>query len=668
MVNEQMVNDKMVNGKMVNEQMVNDKMVNGKMVNDKMVNDKMVNDKMYHTILRLGVFAILAAVIVLLFPRYNNAFRYHYEIGKPWGYATLTADFDFPVYKTDEQMEKEQKQLLSTFAPTYNYIRGMQRQVLIVSLADHDWLIQNGFGRIAVMQGRVSKTFPLSEVYTPKSAYEQFGANFQEANLLRDTILTDRMREKLLSSLSPTQGLVQKGEKIIEKGEIVTERDYQTLQSLRRSYDDEKAGHRQRTLSILGEAILVVLFLCLFVVYLYVFRIQYLRSTNTVLFFCLQMLIVIALACLAIRFNLSVYIIPFAWVPVLTRVFFDSRTALFLHFTTILITSVIVPAPVEFFFIQIVVGMVAVSSLSDMTRRAQLVQTAAWILFAQTVAYTAITFAQTGDITSIDLWMYLYFFICALLTVGCYGLIYMFEKMFRFISSITLVELTDINSELLHMLAEQAPGTFQHSMQVSNLAAEAAKTIGANALLVRTGALYHDIGKTVNPFYFVENQTGAENPLLEMEPREAAQLIISHVTEGERIARKNHLPEVIINFITTHHGTSLVRYFYNTWCNAHPDEQVDTAAFQYPGPKPTTKEAAILMMADAVEARSRSLSDFSEESVTEAVNTMIDAQIADGQFAETPLSFKDVEDIRRVFVARISAMNHHRISYPTLNK
>jgi hypothetical protein len=264
--------------------------------------------------------------------------------------------------------------------------------------------------------------------------------------------------------------------------------------------------------------------------------------------------------------------------------------------------------------------------------------------------------------------MYLYFFICALLTVGCYGLIYTFEKIFHFISSITLMELTDINSDLLHTLAERAPGTFQHSMQVSNLATEAAKAIGANSLLVRTGALYHDIGKMTDPLYYVENQNGVENLLLKMDPRDAAQVIIAHVSEGEKIARKNHLPEVVINFITTHHGTSLVRYFYNTWCNAHPNEEVDQALFRYNGPKPTTKEAAILMMADAIEARSRSLSDFSEQAISKAVNQMIDAQIADGQFSDTPLSFRDVEIIRQIFVTRLTAMNHHRIAYPTLNK
>lgn len=618
-------------------------------------------------VFRLGLFVLLAAVIVLLFPRYNNSFRYHYEVGKPWGYSMITAEFDFPIYKTDEQMQEEQQKLLSTFTPYFRYIPRVQREVLVVSLQDYEMIRQGGFSRIAVINNGVSKFYPLSEVYTPKTAYDKYRYEISQ-NLVQDTAKTLSMRENLLSTLSPTQGLVQKGEKIIDRGDIVTERSYQILQSLRRAYDNESLGQRQRTLSIMGESVLVLLFLTLFVVYLYVFRRAYLRDTNTILFFCLQMFIVIALACLTLQFNLSVYLIPFAWVPILTRVFFDSRSALFLHFTTILITSIVVPAPVEFFFIQIVVGMVAVSSLSDMTRRAQLVQTAAWIFLAQTVAYTAFSFAQTGAWSSINLWMYLYFFICSLLTVGCYGLIYMFEKLFRFISSITLVELTDINSELLHTLAERAPGTFQHSMQVSNLATEAAKAVGANALLVRTGALYHDIGKITDPLYYTENQQGAENPLLKMDPRDAAQVVIAHVSEGEKIARRNHLPEVIINFITTHHGNSLVRYFYNTYSNAHPGEQVDDSLFRYPGPKPSTREAAILMMADAVEARSRSLSEFTEEAITNAVNQMIDAQIADGQFAETPLSFKDVEDIRRVFVTRLTVMNHHRISYPTLNK
>ena len=618
-------------------------------------------------IFRIGLFAIVAILIVLMFPRYTNAFRYHYEIGKPWGYNALTADYDFLIYKTDNQMADEQKHLMSGFSPCFKYIPKVQRQVLVIAHQEMDWIKEEGYATISVVQNNVNRKYVLSEVYTPKSAYEHYGYECAQ-NLVLDTALTQTMRTKQLSSLSPTQGMVQKGERIIDKGEIVNERTYQILQSLARATQDETTANNQRAWSMMGKSMLVVLFLCLFVIYLYVFRRQYLNDLSMVLFFNMLMVIVVGLACLVLRFDLSIYLIPFAWIPILTSVFFDSRTALFLHFTTVLVVSVIAPAPVEFFFVQMVVGMVAVSSLSDMTRRAQLVQTSAWIFAAQVVAYTSIVFAQTGTWSALNPWFYLHFFICALLTIGCYGLIYAFEKIFHFISSITLVELTDINSHLLLSLAEKAPGTFQHSMQVSNLASEAAKTIGANALLVRTGALYHDIGKMANPQYYTENQQGMANPLSSMDPKEAAQLIIAHVTEGEQIARKNRLPEVIINFILTHHGTSLTRYFYNTYCNAHPNEEVDKTLFQYPGPKPTTKEAAIVMMADAIEARSRSIEDFSEKSIAELVDQMIDTQIADGQFSETPLSFKDVEDIRRVFNARITAMNHHRISYPTLNK
>lgn len=618
-------------------------------------------------IFRIGLFAIVAILIVFMFPRYTNAFRYHYEIGKPWGYNALTADYDFLIYKTDNQMADEQKHLMSGFSPCFKYIPKVQRQVLVIAHQEMDWIKEEGYATISVVQNNVHRKYVLSEVYTPKSAYEHYGYECAQ-NLVLDTALTQAMRTKQLSSLSPTQGMVQKGERIIDKGEIVNERTYQILQSLARATQDETTANNQRAWSMMGKSILVVLFLCLFVIYLYVFRRQYLNDLSMVLFFNMLMVIVVGLACLVLRFDLSIYLIPFAWIPILTSVFFDSRTALFLHFTTVLVVSIIAPAPVEFFFVQMVVGMVAVSSLSDMTRRAQLVQTSAWIFAAQVVAYTSIVFAQTGTWSALNPWFYLHFFICALLTIGCYGLIYAFEKIFHFISSITLVELTDINSHLLLSLAEKAPGTFQHSMQVSNLASEAAKTIGANALLVRTGALYHDIGKMANPQYYTENQQGMANPLSSMDPKEAAQLIIAHVTEGEQIARKNRLPEVIINFILTHHGTSLTRYFYNTYCNAHPNEEVDKALFQYPGPKPTTKEAAIVMMADAIEARSRSIEDFSEKSIAEVVDQMIDTQIADGQFSETPLSFKDVEDIRRVFKARITAMNHHRISYPTLNK
>lgn len=622
-------------------------------------------------IFRIAVFVALAIITVLLFPRYNTVFRYHFEVGKPWGYELVTAEFDFPIYKTDRQLQTEKEQLLTGFVPCFKYADNAPHTPLVIAMQDKERLLKEGYTRISVIHNRVSTVYALADLDTPRDTYLHYGQGYENVapNIIFDAETTDKLRNKLLASVTPTQGVVQAGEKIIDRGEIITEQDYQILESLRRACEEEDdANHSRRILSLIGESILICLFIGLFILYLYVFRRQYMSDTPTVLFFCLLSGIVIILSCLTLRYtNLSIYLIPFAWVPILTRIFFDARTGLFLHFTTILIVSLAMSAPVEFFFIQVAVGMVAISSLSDMTRRAQLAQTAGWIFLTQLLSYTAFSFATTGDYHAIDPKIYLYFLVNALLIICSYGLIYLFEKLFRFISSITLVELTDINSDLLHTLSEKAPGTFQHSMQVSNLATEAAKAIGANALLVRTGALYHDIGKLSHPLFFTENQQGGPNPLLQMTPADAAQIVIAHVADGEAIARKNHLPEVIINFIATHHGTSLTRYFYNTSVNAHPGETVDRSLFSYPGPKPSTREAAILMMADAVEARSRSLSTYTEESIAQAVDDMIDQQIADGQFSETPLSFKDVEDIRAVFKQRITAINHHRITYPTLN-
>lgn len=620
-----------------------------------------------HTLQAISFVAVVV-VTVLSFPRYNTSFRYHVEQGKPWGYEAVTAEFDFPIYKTEMQLAAERKQLMADFAPYFvrDTTQGLPDSVLIVSLTDMDYLEQNAYENISVLSGRTSVRYPVWKILTPKRAYERYKTELNPTILL-DTATTAFMQEQLLSSLSLTQGVVQQGQKIIDRGELVNEEKAQILNSLEKAClaNDEITQH-QRNLSTTGRVIMVSLYLALFVLYLFVFRRKYFESLSTVLFFCLLSTIVIVLSCVLLQYSsFSIYLIPFAWVPIITRVFYDARTALFLHIVTVLIVSLIVPAPVEFFFLQVAAGMVAVSSLSDMTRRSQLAQTAGWILLTYAIAYTAYTFASTGEYTAISPRMYLYFLINAALIIASYGLIFLFEKSFRLLSSMTLVELTDINSELLHRLAEEAPGTFQHSMQVSNLASEAAKAIGANALLVRTGALYHDIGKLVHPEYYIENQHGY-NPLSEMEPKEAVKIIVSHVTEGEQIARKHHLPEMVIHFITTHHGNSLVRYFYNSYVNAHPGEEVNKREFRYPGPKPTTKEAAILMMADAVEARSRSLTDYSEEEIYEMVDSMIDTQISDNQFSETPLSFKDVEDIREVFKLRLMSMNHHRIAYPSL--
>ena len=367
-----------------------------------------------------------------------------------------------------------------------------------------------------------------------------------------------------------------------------------------------------------------------------------------------------------------IFLIPFAWVPIIARVFYDSRTAIFINIITVFIVSIAAPAPYVFILLQVITGIVVVISLRDMTQRAQLARTALFAFLMYSIIYTATTLLVTGNLSNVEYTYYIYFAINAVLVICAYGLIFLFERTFGLVSNITLVELTNVNSNLMLEFAEKAPGTFQHSLQVSNLATEAAKRIGAKVLLVRTGALYHDIGKMTHPEYFIENQTGV-NPLQSMPYAEAAKIILGHVEDGERIARKHHLPELIIHFIRSHHGTSVTRYFYNSAVNAAKSEgksasDIRKEDYAYPGPKPSTKEAAILMMADAIEARSRSLSELTEQSISDMVDQMIDMQVADGQFSETVLSFKDLEEIRAVFKQKLIEINHHRIIYPTIEE
>jgi putative nucleotidyltransferase with HDIG domain len=360
--------------------------------------------------------------------------------------------------------------------------------------------------------------------------------------------------------------------------------------------------------------------------------------------------------------------VPFALLPIIIRVFFDSRTALFAHIISILIISFMVDNPFQFVLLQIVIGMVAVSSLKDMTQRSQLAQTALYIFLSYTLIYFAFEFIAEGEIKRLHFQPIIYFAISSTILLFAYVLIYIFEKIFGLISALTLVELTNVNSDLMITFAEKAPGTFQHTLQVSNLATEAAKKIGANSLLVRTGALYHDIGKMKNPEFFIENQFGAHNPLKDLPLEEAAKLIIGHVSAGVEIAKKSHLPDQIIQFITTHHGISKTKYFYNTFINRFPDIKPDDALFTYPGPLPNSKETAILMMADAVEARVRSLGVYTEEAINDAVEQMIDTQIADGEFKDAPISFRDVELVKVVFKEKVKNMYHSRIVYPEVKK
>ena len=619
-------------------------------------------------------FALLAALSIYLAPKYSNPFKYHFEVGQPWAYGLVTAESNFAIYKTDAQLAIEQQQILRDYAPCYVLDTvSMHDHLYVLPLSEMDRLRSLGCSKVSILHNRVATQIPVANLYTPKTAYEKTHKNIVP-NLQYDSITSENMRQNLLSSISLTEGVVQAGEKIIDTGEIVSEHTYQILESLRRTIEEQNISHRQSFTSTIGVSVYIVILVALFGLYLYTYRRKLLDNLRHILFFTILMALVISAAFLVLRhFSASyIFLIPFAWVPIIARVFYDSRTAIFIHIITVFIVSIAAPAPYVFILLQVITGIVAVISLRDMTQRAQLAQTALFTFLMYSVVYTATTLLVTGSIANVEYNYYIYFAVNAVLVICAYGLIFLFERTFGLVSNITLVELTNVNSNLMLEFAEKAPGTFQHSLQVSNLATEAAKRIGAKVLLVRTGALYHDIGKMLHPEYFIENQSGV-NPLQSMPYTEAAKVIISHVEDGERIARKHHLPELIVHFIRSHHGTSVTRYFYNSAVNAAKSEGKSIADirkedYAYPGPKPSTKEAAILMMADAIEARSRSLSEMTEQTISDMVDQMIDLQVADGQFAETVLSFKDLEDIRAVFKQKLIEINHHRIVYPTIEE
>lgn len=620
-------------------------------------------------ILILATYVALAVLTVYLFPRYNTAFNYHFELGKPWGYDLMTAEFDFPIYKTDAQIAREQQEALRNITPCYIKTRNLPEGVLVISLEEHDRLIDEGYKRVSVRTARHAVvTLPVSELLTPKTAYKRLGESV-EPNVIADSIANANLHKNAVESVSQTFGLVQSGERIIDRGEIVTAQTYQILTSLARAYSEKNITRQQTIYVQIGYLGLIVLLIALFVLYLAIIKHNLFMQFRATWFFCLLMAIFIASSFLILRFTADetlLYLVPFAWLGILTSVFYDSRTALVLQVITLLIVSMATPSPFTFLFTQIIASIVVIYSLRKMTQRAHLAHTALLVGLTYAFVYTALTMTTTGTYTHLQPRVYMFILANIVLIVCAYGVIYLFERVFGLVSDVTLIELSNINSDLMHRFAEEAPGTFQHTLQVSNLATEAAKKIEANALLVRTGALYHDIGKLMAPQNFTENQQDGDNPLSRMSNTDAARTVIEHVSNGLALAAKHHLPQIIRSFIASHHGTSLTRYFYNSEVNAHPGEKIDESLFRYPGPKPTTKETAILMMADAVEARSRSLKEYTEQSIADMVNQMIDAQIQDGQFAETPLSFSDVEAVREVFTTKLIAIHHHRIAYPTI--
>ena len=653
--------------------------------------------------------SLMLAVVAIYFllPREDNFDRY-FEIGKPWTYETVMAPKDFAIYKSEEQLEKERVEALKNFEPYVAEVADHRLQITgvkdsrmsdwlidrlndvyevgVISLQDKQELEYLGVEKVVVLDGNSVKGKELlNSIFTPKTAYDYIlmkasgevwiddnllktsnVAEYIEPNVSIDRAKTDQAMQIIVDGVMLTSGMVQRGEKIIDKGEVVTEELYQILKSLQRATDGDELNQGEDVWRVVGEVVLILVLIVLFFVYFVLFRPKVLESIRATEFMILMMLGMLGLLALVTQYlELNEYIVPFAMLPLVVRVFFDSRTALYVHIIAVLLAGQMVLDTTEFVFLQILVGMVAVSSLKDMNSRAQLVKSALLIFLVYGVSFVAMELARGVDIESVDWTMLFVFGLNAVALLFAYGLIFIIEKMFGFLSEVTLVELSNINSPLLMEFSEKCPGTFQHVLQVSNLAVEVAKKIGANALLVRTGALYHDLGKMVNPMYYTENQTGV-NPLDELPYEEAAQVIISHVQEGVKIAEKHNLPYQIVEFISMHHGCSKVKYFYNSFKNKYPDREVDERKFTYPGPLPSTKETAILMMSDAVEAASRSLKSYDEESIAKLVEGVVNGQMSDGQFRNSPISFKDVEVAKCVFVEKLKNIYHTRIQYPEL--
>ncbi len=560
----------------------------------------------------------------------------------------------------------------------------------IVELPEGD-VSFDGSGYIVLMRGNIAEEKNSSELFTSKTAYKFLKEKIQEdiasnsnrnisrynkffdqfeidrfiiPNVFYNSEVSEREKSERLSEISMKKGMIQQGELIISKGEIVTLEKFQILQSLKITYNEQQ-GNVNKFLVLSGKLIIVLLSLILIYVFLYNFRRELLRDLIKTSFILFMMVLMIFVASTIAKVEkVSFYIIPFTILPIILRTFFDERVAVFVHVLTTLIIGFIAPNSYEFIVLNILAGIVAIFSLTNLYRRSRFFISALLVVITYSMAYIGITVVHEGSFTQLKLDYFANFGLNGMLILISFLLIYVFEKTFGFLSDTTLMELADTNQPLLRKIAEIAPGTFQHSLQVANLSEEAIHRIGGNPLLLRTGALYHDIGKMYDPIFFIENQTSGINPHDNLAFEESAKTIINHVEKGVELARKNNLPEAIINFICTHHGTTTVQYFYKSYIKTYPEQEVDVSKFSYPGPKPFSKEMAVLMMADAVEAASRSLQEYSQETINELVEKVISKQLKQGQFEEAPITYVDIKAVKEVFKIRLKNIYHARISYP----
>ncbi len=671
-------------------------------------------------ICRILITVVAIFAVCLYIPRDGRS-AYQFDVGKPWRYNQLIATYDFPIYKSDDVVRAEQDSILRNYKPYFAinavagkeqaarfraatrgqepavlppdyaaYVEGKLEHVYsqgIMDARDFDRMRSGEVTAIRIFAQDVAKEQPLSQVFSQKTAYEYLidlredslrydrnvlrKCNLSEyivPNLTFDEAKSEESRKDLLSSLCYSSGMVMSGQKIIDYGDIVDRNTYEILTSLEKENARRSTSEMQSHTVLTGQLLYMTLIIVCLTLYFNLFPHDYLTNMRRFLFIASMPVIYPLVTSFLVRHNLfSVYIIPFAMAPIFIQVFMDSRTAFVTHVATVLISAITLKYPYEFTATQLMAGMVAIYNLRELSQRSQLIRSAFYITLVSVTFYLSMDLVREKDFMRLDYDIYVHIAVNGLLLLFAYPLLFLFEKIFGFTSNVTLVELSNTNNELLKKLSEVAPGTFQHSMQVANLATEVANKIGAKVMLVRTGALYHDIGKMNAPTYFTENQNNF-NPHDRISYEQSAAIVINHVKNGLKLANKYNLPQVIKDFILTHHGKGKTKYFLISYKNSKPDSPVDESLFTYPGPNPSTPEQAILMMADSVEAASRSLKEYTEESVSKLVDRIVDGQMQEGFFKDCPLTFQDIAMAKDVFKEKLMTIYHTRISYPELKK
>ena len=655
-------------------------------------------------------FVAAATMIVYFMPRMTRN-HYTYEENRPWAYSLLRAPFDIPVYRDSATVKRMTDSIDNSLVPIFRRDDAQGRQVMariaaadsiprhmrsrleaalarvyrqgIVDAATAALIARGELTEVKFNENNVNVTRKTSNYLSQRGAYAYIdslmsGADahraFQAAglsalllpNIVEDREATRQYRESLIQPVVAGVGLIQKGEKIIGPAEIVTPQLYQVLQTYELMLDKQSSFDRsQRINSYAGKTIFVMLLLGMLYTYMYFYLPGGVRRVKLVLLPLLLLVVFFIFTVLVSKvFRSGIYTVPLAILPIMVAVFYDSRTAFFSYVIEVLLCAVAASYPLEFVSVEMVAGTFVLFSLRDLSRRSQLLRSALVGFVAYVASYVGFELMMAGTLGALSWRLIGYFGINAVLISFAYILIFVVEKLFGLVSTVTLVELSDINNRTIRELSRECPGTFQHSMAVSNLATEAAHRIGANVQLVRAGALYHDIGKIDNPAFFTENQYGV-NPHDALTPVQSAGIIVRHITDGLRRAEKAKLPKAVRDLIAQHHGRGRAKYFYTMECRNHPDKEVDPAPFTYPGPNPQTREASVLMMADSVEAASRSLTDHSPEAISNLVNRLIDGQVADGLHNESPLSFRDIKDIKETFISRLRSMYHARVQYPS---